>query len=349
MRPIEFKTSVAVDLFGGEISAKKLHELVGREKPKGQHHMRYTPADLRVARQEMATQGGAVMQSSPTLAVPPVLVTRMTKGGVGKTSTAVNIASALAMMGFRVLLIDADPQHSASDMVLGNGELLEVTHHIGYFLLKKSSESDQELPSAIIPIFEGGFLSLLPSDMTLAEADAMLLAQMSSHERAHRFFARNAEFLGQNFDVIVVDTAPGTTPVGLAFTYAAKTAGKIVSVVEPVGDCIRALESLSSNLAEIKAATDAVIKMEIIINKYHPSMRHVRENMGVIYTQYGMMLNDTIIPQFSGFARQMDPENKASRPLVESDPTSVGAKAMIDIAKSMVKSFNITQPSTETV
>jgi hypothetical protein len=103
-------------------------------------------------------------------------------------------------------------------------------------------------------------------------------------------------------------------------------------------------ESLHSNLHELKSVTDADISMEIVINKWHPSLKHVKDNMGVLYTKYGSNLNDTIIPQFSGFARQMDPTNKMSCPLVESDPTSVGARAMIDVAKSMIRSFGISHP-----
>ncbi len=342
-RKIEFKSSVAVDLSGLEVSAKKLQELIDREKPKGQHHMRYTPTDLRVARYR--AQGlDPAMGTSKGDRVPPVLVSRMTKGGVGKTSCSVNLAAAMGMMGFRILLIDADPQASASNLALGTTEGADVEHHIGYFLLKKDAAPDTDLPAAIVPIYEGGFFDLLPSDITLAEADASMVTAVNAHERAHRFFQRNREFLSSRYDAIIVDTAPGTTPIGLSFTYAGKAAGKIVSIVEPVGDCIRALESLHSNLHELKSVTDADISMEIVINKWHPSLKHVKDNMGVLYTKYGANLNDTIIPQFSGFARQMDPTNKGSCPLVESDPTSVGARAMIDVAKSMVRSFGIAHP-----
>lgn len=347
-RQIDFKTSVATAVSGLDVTPKKLHDLVGREKPVGQHHMRYTPADMRVARYRAAgvePPSSSQTQLNLVSKLPPVIVTRMTKGGVGKTSVSVNIAASLAMSGFRVLMIDADPQASASNLLgIETSSLESDVHHIGEFLKRSSSTPDPDLSAAIRHIYDGGFLDLIPSDITLAETDASLVAVMSSHTRAELFLNRNADFFGQTYDVIVVDTAPGTTPIGLAFSYAAKASGKVLTVVEPEGSCLRALDSLASNLAEIKAVTGAAIGMEVVVNKYHPSLKHVRESMGFLYSKYGAMLNDSIIPQFSGFARQLNPGDQAPAPLVEAEPSSVGAAAIIDVAKSLILSFGITQP-----
>ncbi len=348
-RAIEFKTSVATTLCGRDVSAKKLQELVGREKPAGQHHMRYTPADLMAARYRAAGLEVPTAQDLDQAEVrfPSLVVTRMTKGGVGKTSLCVNLAATMAMMGYRVLVIDADPQASASNL-LGVDTASYDTNitHIGHFLTKPKAdkEPDADLPEAIQHIYEGGFLDLIPSDITLAESDASLVTVMASHARAHLFLNRNAAFLSRHYDVIFVDTAPGTTPIGLAFSYAAKESGKVLTVVEPEGSCLRALDSLASNLAEINTVTGADVGMEVVINKYHPSLKHVRESMGFLYSKYGAMLNDSIIPQFTGFARQLNPGNREAAPLVEVEPSSVGAAAIFDVAKSLIHSFHITQP-----
>jgi chromosome partitioning protein len=349
-KSINLKTSIALQLSGLDISAKKLHELVGREKPAGQHHMKYTPADLRTARYRSAgvdqpsfTQSQLDLTSSRKL--PPLIVTRMTKGGVGKTAVSVNLAVALALSGYRVLMIDADPQASASNLLgIETSSLESDVHHIGEFLKRSSGTPDADLSGAIRHIYTGGFLDLIPSDITLAETDASLVTAMSSHTRAELFLTRNVGFLSRNYDVVVVDTAPGTTPIGLAFSFAAKASGKVLTVVEPEGSCLRALDSLASNLAEIKAVTGAAIGMEVVVNKYHPSLKHVRESMGFLYSKYGSMLNDSIIPQFSGFARQLNPGDGPVAPLMESEPSSVGAAAIIDVSKSLIRSFGITQP-----
>lgn len=345
-RVIEFKTSVATALSCLDISAKKMHELVGRNKPTGQHHMKYTPADMRAIRYRTAGKEPPIGEMPTVVAkLPPLIVTRMTKGGVGKTSISVNVAAALGMMGYRVLIIDADPQASASNLLgVETSEYDNTITHIGHFLRKASNTPDADLPSVIMHIYEGGFLDLIPSDITLAETDASLVAVMMSHTRAEMFLKRNVDFFSKNYDVIVVDTAPGTTPIGLAFSFAANDSGKVLTVVEPEGSCLRALDSLASNLAEIKAVTGANITMEVIINKYHPSLKHVRESMGFLYSKYSQILNDSIVPQFSGFARQMNPASKDAGPLVEIESVSVGAAAIFDVAKSLIKSFHITQP-----
>ena len=351
-RPIEFKTSVATYLAGLDPSAKsgkELQRLVGRDKPAGQHHMRYGPADMRAlqyrnAGMEPPESGDLPLGAQKSV---PLIVTRMTKGGVGKTSVSVNIAATFAMMGYRCLFIDADPQSSASNL-LGVETAAYGTNitHIGNFLQKSTNAPDVDLDSAIRHIYAGGFLDLIPSDITLAETDAAMVTALSSHTRAELFLSRNNAYLSSKYDVIVVDTAPGTTPIGLAFTYASKQSGRILTVVEPEGSCLRALDSLASNLAEIKALTNVDIGMEVVINKYHLSLKHVRESMGFLYANYSNMLNESIIPSYSGFPKQITTgaNATATAPLVELEPSSIGSKAIMDITKSLVKSYGITVP-----
>jgi len=122
--------------------------------------MRYMPSDIRAARYRAAGVEPPTTGQLPLVSkLPPVIVTRMTKGGVGKTSISVNVAAAMAMMGYRVLVIDADPQASASNL-LGIDTAVYDTDilHIGHFLKKATKAPDADLPGAIKHIYDGGFL-----------------------------------------------------------------------------------------------------------------------------------------------------------------------------------------------
>lgn len=344
-RTFEFKTSVALALLGFSATPKQLQDLVGKQKPPGQHHMRYTAEDLRTARYRRSGIDPKTVKQSGRKSneIPPLIVTRMTKGGVGKTSVSVNVATALAMMGYRVLFIDADTQGSGSSTFGIDVATLPV-QHVGNFLVRSNDKPDADLQEALFRVYENGPLDVLAADITLAESDSALVASMGAYQRAELFLKRNAKFLNQTYDVIVVDTAPGTTPIGVAFTFAAKANGRVLTVIEAEGSCIRALDSIQSNLEEISRVAGAHVDMEIVINKYHPSFKHVRESMGELYSRFSNKLNDVVIPQFVGFSQQVNPVSRLAMPLVESNPVSVGADAIIQLAKSLVTSFGIHHP-----
>ena len=342
---IEFKTAVALALLGKEFSSKRLLELSGREKPRGQHHMKYSPTDLRSIRYRLAGLNPAEQQKAITKnkKLPALIVTRMTKGGVGKTSLSVNTAAALAMAGFRTLLIDADPQRSASILlkIRINAEAL----HIGKLLTRTSKEPDADLPEALHHIISDGMLDFLPSHISMAESDQSLATAMASYLRVEFFLERNHDFLAKNYDAIVVDTAPGTTPISLAFTYAAHVPGNILTVVEPDGYSIEALESLASNLNEIVMVSRKRVGTRIVINKYHPTLKHVAESMGYLYSNYQSQLIESIIPQTTGFSRQFSTEDdNKTLPLVIKDPSSIGASAVFSLVNQLIPIFGISLP-----
>ncbi|MEG1770801.1 MAG: ParA family protein, partial [Comamonas sp.] len=93
--------------------------LSGSEKPEGQRQMKYKPLDMLNIRARLAGITPEAVQEAMAVntELPAIIVTRMTKGGIGKTSITVNLATALALSGYRVLLIDADPQASATNML----------------------------------------------------------------------------------------------------------------------------------------------------------------------------------------------------------------------------------------
>lgn len=343
MRSPEFKTSVALALADLNIGHKKLFELVGRTKPAGQHHMRFTPFDVRHARlRAKGLEPSGLHKSNQGLSCPPIMVSRMTKGGVGKTTVAVNLAVSYAMMGYRVLVIDTDPQATATNL-LGVKTDNPDLRHVGYFMIPPPGfqSCEESLSHAIVPIYDGGLLDLLPADITLAGTDGQMVGKRFSHNLAVQFFDKFAPYFRNHYDVIVVDTPPGTTPLSLAMTVAAQQSKRILTVVEPEGSSIRALENLSGNLQEILDAVRVEIQPEIIINRMAVKQKNTKDAMVSLYGSYAHQMNENIIPSFAGFNRQNATDVDHSKPLVEAEPSSVGAEAIIDLAHSLERIFGL--------
>ena len=344
--PIEptVKASVAMSLLGLELNNKRLMRLSGSEKPEGQRQMKYKPQDMLNIRARLAGISPETVKEAMVVNtnLPAIIVTRMTKGGIGKTSITVNLATALALSGYRVLLIDADPQASATNML---GIETESYHeHIGKLLLKNGDKPD-DLRDYIIPIFEGGFLDLIPSDVELDSTNPALIVTMGREQKAEEFVTRNKDFLSKNYDVILVDTTPGTTPVSVAFTYLAHLAGKVLTVVEPEGSCLRALDALQFNLEEIQKLAKRPIDLAILVNKAQIGRKHVEHNYAILAKTYPNRILPVQIPHSIAFTRQIDADDvPSSMPVLLKDPNCKAADSLYRFARMIASEFNVIQP-----
>ena len=119
------------------------------------------------------------------------------KGGVGKTTTSINLAAALAQKGKKTLLVDLDPQGNASLSFVEP----EVMERSVYEVL---TDRDVQAEAVIVETPAEGSLHLLGSRISLAKAEAKLIGEFDSHYRLKDKLARATE----DYDFIVIDTPP---------------------------------------------------------------------------------------------------------------------------------------------
>ena len=241
------------------------------------------------------------------------------KGGVGKTTTAVNLVSALADMNYRTLLIDLDPQGNASVGCGVNARELEIS-------ALDVLQDDSDISEAMVQLDQLGF-DVLPSNSDLTAAEISLL---QVDEREYRLKAA-IEKVAHQYAWIVIDCPPSLNMLTLNALTAAN------SVLIPMQCEYYALEGLASLLETIEQVRSSVnpgLEIEGLLR----TMYDGRNNLsGAVSEQliehFGERVYRTLIPRNVRVAEA--PSH--GLPVLRYDPSSRGALAYLGLAGEMLR------------
>ena len=240
------------------------------------------------------------------------------KGGVGKTTTSVNLAASLAAMGRNVLLVDLDPQGNAT---MSSGVDKHEAELTAYELLM----GEAPLNDVAVPAGENGF-HVVPANRDLTAAEIELLS-VDGRER------RLAEALatGFQYEFVIIDCPPSLSMLTLNALVAAK------SVIITMQCEYFALEGLSALLNTIRRVAETVnseLEIEgILRTMYDPRNSLTNEVSGQLHKHFGDLVYRTVIPRNVRLAEA--PSH--GLPALHYDRYSAGARAYAALAGEFVK------------
>lgn len=253
---------------------------------------------------------------------PKIIAVANQKGGVGKTTTAINLAAALAEIGKRILIVDLDPQGNSST---GLGIQLDKREFTTFELLLE----DIELKNVILET-DVENLSIVPATVDLSSADIELY---TNEKRV--FMLREAlaqpSMLKFGFDFILIDCPPSLNLLTINAMVASN------SVLIPLQSEFFALEGLSQlmlTIREVRATANKGLRIEGIVLTMFDS----RNNLSLLVEEdarenLGDLVFKSIIPRNV----RVSEAPSHSKPVLSYDPTSKGAQAYRDLAGEFLK------------
>ncbi|HLS61075.1 MAG TPA: AAA family ATPase [Virgibacillus sp.] len=242
------------------------------------------------------------------------------KGGVGKTTTSVNLSACLAKLGKEVLLVDIDPQGNATSGVGVNKA--DVEKCIYNVLV-------DDLPAKEICIpTEFERLDIIPATIQLAGAEIELVPTISREIR----LKKSLEKLKVNYDYIIIDCPPS---LGL-LTINALTSSD--SVLIPVQCEFYALEGLSQLLNTIRLVQKH-LNEELMIEGVLLTMLDARTNLGLqVIEEVKKYFQDSVYKSIIPRNVRLGEAPSHGKPIIEYDPKSKGAEVYLDLAKEVMAS-----------
>ena len=241
------------------------------------------------------------------------------KGGVGKTTTTINLGSSMAEEGHRVLIVDLDPQANATTGVGVNPRELEQS--IYHVILQQATASEvrrcTDIPN----------LDFLPSSQALVGAEIELVAAFSREHRLKRALAEIVD----DYDIVLIDCPPA---LGLLTVNALVVASEVLVPIQCEYYALEGLGQLVENVDRVKAHLNPDLEVSTIALVMYDARTKLSEQVaGEVRAFFGPKVCRQVIPRSVGLSEA----SSYGQPINVYDPTSRGAVAYRELAREVLR------------
>lgn len=301
-----------------------------------------TPGESAVSRETSGSPGGPEGsqpagrgRSLGRLPHPPtsrVLALANQKGGVGKTTSAVNLAAALALHDLRVLVVDLDPQGNASTA-------LGIDHHAGIPSVYDVLTRGRALEEIIVPCREIPGLACAPATIDLAGADIELVSVVAREVRLRRALAGYLSTVETPPDYVFIDCPPS---LGLLTVNALVAAGEVLIPVQCEYYALEGLSQLLRTIELVRGELNPALDVStILLTMYDARTKLADAVADDVRGHFGDRVLGSVIPR----SVRISEAPGFGQSILTYDPGSRGAAAYVAAARQLAHQVDRTEVS----
>jgi chromosome partitioning protein len=250
------------------------------------------------------------------------------KGGVGKTTTAVNLAAALAKHGLHILVVDTDPQGNASTA-------LNIDHRVGTPDVYSVLVEEQDFSEVVKPVAEIDNLFCAPATIDLAGAEIELVSLVAREYRLQRALNKYLDFHKEKYnkalDYVFIDCPPS---LGLLTLNALVAAKEVLIPIQTEYYALEGLGQLMNNVNLVKKQLNPELEVATIVLTMFDSRTNLSQQVAEeVRKHFGDIVITTEIPR----AVRVSEAPSFQQTVITYDPGSPGAQAYVKVAKEFAQ------------